>query len=105
MALTDAGQAREWLDGVDFPADKEQLVERVEQNGAPEEIVRAFRSMPPVDYESLDEVVSSVPISTDQSDAEKASQAHRHTHSGLAEHERETPVNPIVEELGENRGS
>lgn len=105
MALTDARQAREWLDGVDFPADKQQLVERAEQNGAPEEVVRAFRAMPPVDYENLDEVVSSVPISKDQSDAEKASQAHRHAHSGLAEHERETPVNPIVDELGENRGS
>lgn len=105
MALTDPSQARTWLDGIDFPADKQQLVDQAEANGAPEEVVKAFRAMPPVDYANLDEVLSSVSISKDQTDAEKASQAHRHTHSGLAEHERETPVNPIVEELGENRGS
>lgn len=105
MALTDAQQAREWLDGVDFPADKDEIVDRAEQSGAPEDVVRALRAMPPVEYSNLDEVVSSVPVGTDQSAAEKASQARHHTHSGLAEHERETPVNPIVEELGENRGS
>lgn len=105
MALTDPKQARDWLDGIHFPADKQQLVEQAEHNDAPDEVVRAFRAMPPVEYENINEVLSSVTIRNDQSDADKANQAHRHAHSGLAEHERETPDNPIAEELGENRKS
>lgn len=105
MALTDPQQARTWLDGIDFPAHKQQLVAHAEQNDAPQDVVRALRAMPPVQYGSIGEVLSSVTVRDDQSDAEKASQAHHHAHSGLAEHERETPVNPIVDELGENRGS
>ncbi|WP_166822523.1 DUF2795 domain-containing protein [Brevibacterium limosum] len=105
MAFTDRKQVRTWLDGIDFPADKQQLVDQAERNGAPEEVVRGFRAMPPVEYENIKEVFSSVSIRRDQSDADKAEQAHRHAHSGLAEHERETPVNPIVDELGENRKS
>lgn len=105
MTLNDPQQARTWLDGIDFPTDKQQLVDHAEHHDAPQDVVRALRAIPPVTYGSIAEVLDSVPVRDDQSDAEKASQAHQHTHSGLAEQERETPVNPIVDELGENRGS
>ena len=40
----------------------------------------------------------------EESDPEKAKRA-RAGKDRLAEHQTETPANPIVEELGENRGS
>ena len=38
-----------------------------------------------------------------QSDADKAKEDRQRVRPGLAEHQRETPANPIAEELGENR--
>jgi hypothetical protein len=45
-----------YLTTVDFPATKDDLVRDAEANGAPEDVVKALRAMPPVDYRSKDEV-------------------------------------------------
>nr|WP_242688355.1 DUF2795 domain-containing protein [Actinopolyspora sp. BKK1] len=100
----------ESLSSVDFPASKEDLVTHAENNGADAETLAALRAMPRADdYGNITEVERSVLSDTaaeqGQSDADKAEQNTRHTADGLAEHETRTSSNPIVEELGENRGS
>lgn len=106
---TDRSTLEATLSAVDFPASKEDLVAYAENNGADEGTVRALRAMPPADYENLTEVERSVPLDKateeGQSDSDKAQQDRHRPESGLAEHETRTPDNPIVEELGENRGS
>jgi Protein of unknown function (DUF2795) len=64
---TTPDQVRQCLGDVDFPADKDTLVAAVERAGAPEDVVKAIRAIPPVDYGSKDEIVSSVPVDPDPS--------------------------------------
>lgn len=104
---TTRSKLHDCLNDVSYPADKDALVSAAERNGGDDDTVRALRSIPPETYANLDEVVSSVPLTDDVlSDPERAV-AHRHdAHPGVTERERDAPpVNPIVEELGENRGS
>ena len=84
MSLSDPRQLRTALDGVGYPATKEQLVEQAERNGAPDEVVSALRAMPPVDYENRSQVLASVDV--------------RDPHEENSDH-------PIVREVGENRYS
>ncbi|WP_033374756.1 DUF2795 domain-containing protein [Actinopolyspora halophila] len=110
MTTTDRKSLRASLSSVDFPASKEDLVTHAENNGADEETREALRAMPRAsDYANMTEVERSVLSDTaadeGQSDADKAEQNTRRTADGLAEHETGTSSNPIVEELGENRGS
>jgi hypothetical protein len=49
----------EYLTNVDFPASRDALVQAAEQDGAPEDVVKALRAMPPVDYGNKDEVMRS----------------------------------------------
>jgi hypothetical protein len=105
MALTDPHQLREWLGDVDYPAGKEHLVAAAQAGGAPQEVVAALRTIPPVEYANRSEVLASVPVAEGQSDSEKAKEDRAPNQSGLAEGAREVSTNPIVEELGENRGS
>ncbi|QGK69595.1 DUF2795 domain-containing protein [Allosaccharopolyspora coralli] len=105
---TDAATVRASLSQLDFPASKEALVEYAENNGADSETVRALRALPLGDYESIGDVTTAVPkdrsVTEGQSDSDKAKQA-RNARDNVAEHEVEVSENPIVEELGENRGS
>jgi hypothetical protein len=76
------------LADVDFPADKDALLAAAERNGADEATIRALRAVPPVEYGSVREILASVETS-DPDPSERPA----------------PPVNPIEEELGENRGS
>lgn len=105
MAIQDERQLRTFLDGVSYPAHRDDLVEHATSNGAPHEVRSALQAMPPVEYGSRAEVMSSVHIDSGQSDAEKANERRHHTHSGLAETETDAPPNPITDEVGENRWS
>lgn len=106
---TDRASLEATLSGVDFPASKEDLVAHAQNHGGDAETVRSLRAMPVAEYQNLAEVIRSAPLDMaaeeGQSSADKARQASRHEHSGLAEHQRDTPSTPIGEELGENRGS
>ncbi|GAB3488121.1 DUF2795 domain-containing protein [Amycolatopsis cihanbeyliensis] len=97
------------LSDADFPAGKEQLVSYAENHGVDAGAVRALRAMPPAEYANVAEVLRSAPLDKaaeeGQSSSDKARQAGQDAPSGLAEHQRATRPNPIVEELGENRGS
>ncbi len=84
MASTTRSRLRQCLNDVDYPADKDALLEAATRNGGDEETVRALRAIPPETYANLGEILASVTIADD---------------------EPPEPVNPIVEELGENRGS
>ena len=48
------------LADVDYPADKEALLTAAERAGAPAEVLKAIRAMPPVEYRSRAEVARSV---------------------------------------------
>jgi len=106
---TDRQSVKQALSSADFPADKDALVEHAQRNSSDEEVLRALRALPPVQYANVGEVLSSVTMdkgtSEGQSDSDKAQEQRYNDNSGLAEHHTETPSNPIVEELGENRGS
>jgi len=106
VVSTTHSRLRHCLNDVDYPADKAALLEAAARNGCDEETGRALRAIPPETYANLSEVLASVTLDDDRTDAEKAA-AHRiPAKPGLAQAEQDvSPVNPIVEELGENRGS
>lgn len=89
MATTDVERLRTALSAADFPAQKADLVRAAEAAEADGETIRALNSIPPVEYANLDEVERSVPFEPGPEDVR----------------DREAPPHPIVEELGENRGS
>ena len=47
-----------------YPATKDELVATAERAGAPEDVVKALRAMPPVDYRNKDEVARSARTDT-----------------------------------------
>jgi hypothetical protein len=59
------------LGEVDYPADKDALLAAAQRHGAPEEVLRALRTVPPgIDYAHADEVVRSLrPSSVPRADA------------------------------------
>ncbi|GAA1200742.1 DUF2795 domain-containing protein [Prauserella alba] len=102
---TDRESLKAALSSVDFPASKETLVSHVEADSGQTDVAQALRAMPPAEYDNIGEVIQSVSLEESRSDSDKAQQARHNNESSLAEHETEVPSNPIVEELGENRGS
>jgi hypothetical protein len=54
--MVSAKQVADYLTSVDFPADKDRLLREAEAEGAPEEVLKALRAIPPVEYASKDEV-------------------------------------------------
>ncbi len=80
----------------------------VEEYGEGQRAHRALRGIPAETYRNLDQICSSVTIVDGDAmdDAEKARARRSHTKPGLSETAKDVGVqNPIVEELGENRGS
>jgi Protein of unknown function (DUF2795) len=106
VASTSRDEVRRCLADVDFPAGKDRLVNAALEMNC-EETARALRAIPPETYSNLGEVLASVTHDDDGlSDSDKAAARRTHTRPGLAENAKDLgPVNPIVEELGENRYS
>jgi hypothetical protein len=50
-------EATQYLDGVDYPASKEDLASAAENNGAPDELVERLRTLGRPDFSGPDEVV------------------------------------------------
>ncbi|WP_217697469.1 DUF2795 domain-containing protein [Nocardia donostiensis] len=105
MVATDAGRIRKALSDADFPAGKADLVRCATRADADDDTVRALNAIPPVSYANVGEVLQSVNLESERSPADQAAQRRTHTYPGLAEQEKDIPANPIVDELGENRGS
>lgn len=78
---------REALNAADYPADKRALVDVAARAGAPDEVLAALRSLPPVEYRNFEEVARSVDTveATGQSRAEAPAKA-RIRKRRLAEH-------------------
>jgi hypothetical protein len=105
MAATQVDRLQRALAHADFPADKADLVRYAEQANADTDTVRALKAIPPDTYSNFTEVLRSVPLQDEGSPAEKAARRRTHTKPGLSERDKDIPVHPIVEEIGENRKS
>lgn len=108
VASTTRSQLRQCLSDVDFPANKEDLLAAAERNGCDDETVQAMRKIPSETYANSAQVAASVTIADDRDvqDGDRAAARQSHTKPGLAETAKDIPTrSPIVDELGENRGS
>ncbi len=56
----DAGQLQQYLQGVNFPAQKEEVASNAESNGAPQNIVDGIRNAAQNQFNSQDEVLQAV---------------------------------------------
>ncbi|MEU3270474.1 DUF2795 domain-containing protein [Saccharomonospora sp. NPDC006951] len=102
---TTAERVRGALSDADFPAEKADLVRCAENAEADANTVAALGAMPPVVYGNLTEVMQSVPLEQGDSAAEEAPRRREHDKPGLAQREKDISGHPIIDELGENRGS
>lgn len=108
VASTTPSQLRKCLNDVDFPANKEDIIDAADRNRCDDETLRALRAIPPETYANAAQVTASVTIADerDVDDADKAAARRMHTQPGRAESAKDiTNESPIVDELGENRGS
>lgn len=76
-----------YLSSLDYPAGKDDVLRQAEREGAPPEVLRALRALPPVDYANGDEVARSAAIDAapELGAAERAAQA-REPHTRVAQH-------------------
>ena len=56
----DLGQLQPYLQGVNFPADKEQVASNAESNNAPQELVQQIRNASTQRFDSPDQVLQAV---------------------------------------------
>jgi hypothetical protein len=73
-----------------------------------DETLGALQAIPPETYTNVNQVLASVAIADDPDihDGDKAAARRTHTKPGLAESAKEIESrSPIVDEVGENRGS
>ncbi|MGC4896660.1 DUF2795 domain-containing protein [Micromonospora sp. DT31] len=52
----------EYLSALDYPAGKDDILREAQREGAPPEVLRALRALPPVDYANGAEVARSAGI-------------------------------------------
>ncbi|GGV24975.1 hypothetical protein GCM10010182_54350 [Actinomadura cremea] len=101
MRIADTGRIEELLGDLPFPATKERIVEHAHTRSPRTDAERALAALPLGTYDSVAEVMRSVPLEPDtgRSPAEQDYQRHHHNKPGLAEHMRDTERPPIEEEL------
>jgi hypothetical protein len=94
------------LKSVDYPATKDQLLRAAQAAGASEEVIRALRAIPPVEYTGREELARSVP--TDPAEdrnlspaqrAEAARLARLRAKTHLSQYMLDVPKPPIEDEL------
>ena len=84
-----------YLEALDFPASKDEIIAEAIREGAPDDVLRALRALPPVDYANRSEVGRSADVTlTEETAAEKATKARDRAHGGVAEHLRTQPPPP-----------
>jgi hypothetical protein len=60
--VLDPKRIHEALVDLDFPATKDEILAAAQRNAPDgEEVLKALRSLPPVDYHNLDEIIRSAP--------------------------------------------
>jgi len=77
-----------YLNRMDFPASRDDIVNEAEREGASEDVLRALRAMPPVDYANKMEVARSAgtDLAPEETSAEKAAKARDRRSPLVAEH-------------------
>jgi hypothetical protein len=103
--VTDHARLKDALKDVDYPASKQQLVVQAIHNDADADTIKALRSIQPESYANFGEVRAATPMASGRSETQQAQQKRHHTKGGVSESAVSTSNTPIVEELGENRGS
>jgi hypothetical protein len=91
--MASADEVVAYLDDVDFPAHRDDLVRAAEQAGAPQDVIKALRGMPPEEYGSKAEVMRSAhtPAEPEQDPSVKAARARDKRHQRIAEPLRDVP--------------
>ena len=91
VSMVSEAEIAKYLGTVDFPATREEIVQEAARQGAPEDVLKALRRMPPVDYRSKAEVLRSAAVKEDLPPADHAARARDHRHQRIAEPLREPP--------------
>ena len=89
ISMVSEAEIAKHLGTVDFPATRDEIVQEAERQGAPEEVLKALRRMPPVDYRSRAEVLRSAAVKEELPPAEHAARARDRAHQRIAEPLRE----------------
>ncbi|TDC77840.1 DUF2795 domain-containing protein [Micromonospora sp. KC606] len=76
-----------YLSGLDYPAEKDDVVREAERAGAPPEVLKALRALPPVDYANGTEVARSAGIdAAPEVDASQRAAQARDRHQRVSQH-------------------
>ncbi len=51
-------EAQQYLEGVDYPARKDEIISAAEDNGAPQSLIEALGSLPTPEFASAEDVVA-----------------------------------------------
>jgi hypothetical protein len=96
--MSSAEHVVDYLINADFPAHRDDLVRAAEREGAPAEIIKALRGMPPDEYANKDEVMRSArtPAAAGQDPSVKAAQAHDKKHQRIAQPERDVTPSDVT---------
>ncbi|MFJ6198886.1 DUF2795 domain-containing protein [Micromonospora sp. NPDC092111] len=78
----------QYLSSLDYPAEKDAVVREAEREGAPPDVLRALRALPPVDYANGTEVARSAGIDAapEVGPAQRATQARDKRHQRVSQH-------------------
>ena len=50
--------AQQYLEGIEYPASKEEIISGAENNGAPESVIEAIGRLPTPEFNSAEDVVA-----------------------------------------------
>ncbi|WP_433528713.1 DUF2795 domain-containing protein [Micromonospora sp. CA-263727] len=77
-----------YLSSLDYPAGKDDVVREAEREGAPPEVLRALRALPPVDYANRTEVARSAAIDAapEVNDAQRGAAGRDKRHRRVSQH-------------------
>lgn len=89
--MTTTEEVLRHLEALDYPATRDEIVQEAEREGAPPEVIKALRGMPPVEYRNKDEVARSAKTDiAEETPAEKGAKARDKKHQRVAEYLRDT---------------
>ena len=54
----DPDDAKRYIEGAEYPASKEEIINTAESNGAPESVIEAIGRLPTPEFDSADDVVA-----------------------------------------------
>jgi hypothetical protein len=60
LSNLDLGQLQQYLPNLDFPASKDEVVNQVQSNGAPQEVIDAVKNSSTETFNSADDVLQAV---------------------------------------------